>query len=182
MNTFLSKVYYFKSFLRFKRYGKNIMFSKNGKFIRPNEIVFGNNIFINASFYISARNLVFGSNIMIGPGLVIECDNHMFNKVGLPMFKYNNEKIIKPVVIEDDVWIGANVIILPGVKIGEGCIIGAGSVLTKSLPPYTICVGNPCKPIKKRFSNDDMINHMNNVKTTKYKFDEIIYIWKSNNL
>ena len=51
--------------------------------------------------------------------------------------------------IEDNVWIGEGVCILPGVTIGSGSIVGAGSVVTKSLPPHTISVGNPAKPIKR---------------------------------
>ena len=54
----------------------------------------------------------------------------------------------KPVVIEDDVWIGGRVIILPGVHVGTGCVIGAGAVVTRDTPPYTIVAGNPAK-IKK---------------------------------
>ena len=61
------------------------------------------------------------------------------------------------VLIGNDVWIGEDVFILSGVTIGDGCCIGAKSIVTKSLPPYTICVGSPCKPIKKRFP-DDIIN------------------------
>ena len=54
------------------------------------------------------------------------------------------------IIIENDVWIGANVIILPNVKIGEGCIVGAGSVVTKDLSKFSIYAGNPCKFLKKR--------------------------------
>lgn len=54
------------------------------------------------------------------------------------------------VTISDDVWIGANVIILPGVHIGTGSVIGAGSIVTKNIPPSVVAVGNPAKVIKKR--------------------------------
>jgi acetyltransferase-like isoleucine patch superfamily enzyme len=182
MNPTLTKAYYFRSFFRFKKFGKNILLSTKGKFIRPNEIVFGNNIFINCCFHISARNLNFGSNIMIGPGLVIESDNHVFHHVGSTMFKNRLERNIGFVSIEDDVWIGANVIILPNVIIREGCIVGAGSVITKSLPPYTICVGNPCKPIKSRFSLENMKIHLENIGKFNYNIEEISEQWKSFNV
>ena len=55
----------------------------------------------------------------------------------------------KPVTIEDNVWIGGNSTILPGVTIGHGSVIGAGSVVVKSIPPDTVAAGNPCKEIKK---------------------------------
>ena len=55
-----------------------------------------------------------------------------------------------PVVIEDDVWIGSRVIIMPGVHIGEGCVIGTGTIVTKNIPPYAVAVGVPAKVIKFR--------------------------------
>jgi len=63
------------------------------------------------------------------------------------------------VVIEDDTWIGANTLILKNVRIGEGSIIGAGSVVTKDIPPYSIAVGNPAKVIKQRFTNEELVRH-----------------------
>ena len=56
----------------------------------------------------------------------------------------------RPVTIGNDVWIGDRVIILAGVEIGDGCIIGAGSVVTKSIPAYSIAAGVPCKVIRSR--------------------------------
>ena len=59
-----------------------------------------------------------------------------------------------PIEIEDEVWIGTNSIILSGVKIGKGSIVGAGAVVTKDIPPYTVAAGNPAKVIRYRFSSD----------------------------
>lgn len=153
-------IYYLNSFLNFKSKGTNLLLSLGGKFVRPEEISFGRNVFISSNFYISARNLSIGNDVMIGPNLVIECDNHIYNEVGKTMFEIRNKRNVMPVTIENDVWIGANVTILPGVTIGSGVIVGAGSIVTKSLPPYSICVGNPCKPIKKRFSEEDLEKHL----------------------
>ena len=163
----LRYIYYFKSFSRFKSKGKNLLFSKGGVFIRPEEISFGSNVFIAHNFHVSARNLVFKNNIMIGPNLVIECDNHIYNEIGKTMFENRDIRNISGITIEDDVWIGANVIILSGVTIGEGSIIGAGSVVTKSQPKYSICVGNPCKPIKDRFSSEELKRHLKKLKKQK---------------
>lgn len=60
---------------------------------------------------------------------------------------------IRPVHIEDDVWIGARVCILPGVTIGKGSVIGACAVVSKSIPPYSVAVGNPAKVVKTRWNN-----------------------------
>jgi acetyltransferase-like isoleucine patch superfamily enzyme len=68
--------------------------------------------------------------------------------------------------IEGENWIGANVLILGGVTIGKGVVIGAGSVVNKDLPPFTICVGNPCKPISKRIPTSKIINPFGNFTTT----------------
>jgi len=176
------KLYYFSSVQNFKKHGNNLHFSSGGKIVRPKEIEMGDNIYISNGFHISARNLKFGSNIMIGPNLVIECDNHIFNKIGHTMFEMSQERTIGGVTIEDDVWIGANVTILHGVKIGEGSVVGAASVVTKNLPPYTICIGIPCKPIKKRFSDIEMNQHLLLIKTSKYQLNEISNQWKLYNL
>ena len=60
----------------------------------------------------------------------------------------------QPITIEDDVWIGANVIILKGVTIGRGSIVGAGSVVTSNIPRYSIAIGSPAKMIKQRFGEN----------------------------
>lgn len=68
----------------------------------------------------------------------------------------------KPVVKENDVWVGANAIILGGnngVRLCEGCIVGAGSVVTKDVPPYSIVAGNPAKVVKMRFDEAQIAKH-----------------------
>ena len=94
-------------------------------------------------------NVKIGSHVMMGPEVLIYTQNHNFSRLDITMDKqgFSEEK---QVIIEDDVWIGARVIILPGVKIGRGSVIGAGSVVSKSIPEYSVAVGNPCKVVKKR--------------------------------
>ena len=70
----------------------------------------------------------------------------------------------QPVVIEDDVWCGANVTILKGVTIGHGSVVAAGAVVTKSCPPYSIIGGIPAKLIKMRFTDDDIKEHERRMK------------------
>ena len=90
-----------------------------------------------------------GEHIMMGPEVYIYTQNHEFTRIDTPMDQqgWSDEK---PVVIEDDVWIGSRVTILGGVTIGRGSIIGASSVVTKSCPPYSIVAGNPAQVVKKR--------------------------------
>jgi acetyltransferase-like isoleucine patch superfamily enzyme len=76
-------------------------------------------------------------------------------KSSIEELKRNERPENSKVIINDDCWVGNNVVVLSGVEIGKGCVIGAGSIVTKSLPPYSICVGNPAKVINFRF--DDLV-------------------------
>ena len=174
------RIYYFKFYLKSASVGRNVKLSRGGTFTHSSEIVMGDNIFISENFHVSAYKLKFHNNIIIGPNLVIECSNHRYDVVGKSMFEVSHDKIYKGVEIEDDVWIGANVVILPGVKISEGCVIGAGSVVTKTIPPYTIAVGVPCKPIKPRFSNQELGKHLSTMqKPSLYSVEYILAEWQT---
>ena len=89
-----------------------------------------------------------GNNVRIAAGTSIIAFNHNFDNVDIPIASQgNNWKGIK---IDDDVWIGTGVKILDGVHISSGCVIGANSTVTKSLPPLSVAVGSPAKVIKMR--------------------------------
>jgi maltose O-acetyltransferase len=90
-----------------------------------------------------------GDNVMMGPDVIILTGNHVYDSRLLPM-RLQGGSEDKPVVINDDVWIGARVIILPGVHIGRGAILGAGAVVTENVPEYAIVAGNPARVIKQR--------------------------------
>ena len=64
----------------------------------------------------------------------------------------------KPVHIGNDCWLGANVVVCPGVTIGDGCVIGAGSVVTRDVPPMSFAAGNPCRVIRAITEADSMVN------------------------
>jgi acetyltransferase-like isoleucine patch superfamily enzyme len=181
IRSILGKLYYFKSFARFKACGSNVILSAGGKFVRPEEVSIGNNVFIGRNFHISARGLSIGSNVLMGPNLIIESDDHSYNKVGVFMFDVKDDRKLGPIIIEDDVWIGAGTIILKGVIIGEGSIVGAGSIVTKDIPPYTIGVGNPCKPIKTRFDAEELRIHLKQVNSSK-EYSKVIDNWKKYSL
>lgn len=90
-----------------------------------------------------------GKYVNMGPEVIIYTRNHGTSRTDIIMQEQGYGEY-KPVVIEDDVWIGRRVIILPGVTIGKGSVVGAGSVVAKSVPPYSVAVGNPAKVIKNR--------------------------------
>jgi maltose O-acetyltransferase len=89
-----------------------------------------------------------GNNVMMSPDIMIIANKHGYKNRKIPMINQgiSEEKI----EIGDDIWIGARSIILPGVKIASGCVIAAGSVVTKSFGPNLVIAGNPAKIIKKR--------------------------------
>ena len=90
-----------------------------------------------------------GKYVNMGPEVIVYTQNHSSKRTDIPMQKQGYDDI-RPVVIGDDVWLGRRVIILPGVKIGEGCVIGAGAVVAKDIPPYSVVVGNPARIVKLR--------------------------------
>lgn len=96
-----------------------------------------------------------GKWVMMGPNCYILSNNHRFDKTDVPMcYQGMSEK--KPVVIEDDVWIGRDVLILPGRHIKNGSIIAAGCVLCKDFSEYSIVGGNPSRLIRMR--NSELVN------------------------
>jgi maltose O-acetyltransferase len=93
-----------------------------------------------------------GDDVMIGPDVQMYTRNHRHDRIDVPMNQQGYEEYRK-IVIERDVWIGARVIILPGVRIGEGSIVGAGSVVSRDVPPYAIVAGNPSRVVRMRKDN-----------------------------
>ena len=84
--------------------------------------------------------LKIGKNVMMGPDVIIYTENHETSRTDIPMRDQGNTPA-RLVTIKDDVWIGARVIILPGVTIGTGAIVGAGTIVTKDIPDYAVVVG-----------------------------------------
>ena len=95
--------------------------------------------------YANRGHLRLGQRVSIGPGCILVLTAHANNSI----VKQQIPEKERWIVIEDDVWLGAGVIVLPQVTIGEGAIIGAGAVVTKDIPPHSVAVGNPAKVIKK---------------------------------
>ncbi len=114
-------------------------------------IYLGNNVRITMDCCVWAEKsskIVIGDNVLIGPGVKLFCGNHGSELNGVPMvFQGRREKDI---VIGNDVWIGANSVVLSGVKINNGAIIASGSVVTKEVPENAIYGGIPAKLIKYR--------------------------------
>jgi maltose O-acetyltransferase len=124
----------------------NVAIESNA-FIPFHKVDIGNNSGIVLNARIGAVSI--GSNVMIGPAVVILSRNHNYARIDIPLkFQGNAEE--QPITIEDDVWIGTRVIILPGVHVGKGVIIGAGAVVTKNIPNCSIVAGNPARVVRMR--------------------------------
>lgn len=91
-----------------------------------------------------------GDDVMMGPRCLIVSANHRFDDLTVPMNRQGWRDDDYPVVIEDDVWIGANVTITAGVRVGHGSILAAGSVVTRDVPPFSIVGGVPARVIRSR--------------------------------
>lgn len=112
----------------------------------------GDQLGINTS---QIRHTKIGKYCSIGPNFCTLPQGHNYKNISTYSFKQDISDIItEPIRIENDVWIGANVTVLGGVTIHDGTVVGAGSIVTKDCPPYSICVGNPAKVIKFRFTKN----------------------------
>lgn len=135
--------------LVFKQFGRRTMIDYKCYVRYPWRVKIGNNVSINrgCELYSSIRSehgyIVLENNVVLGPKVTIFAAGHDYTSIELP-------DTSAPVVICQYAWIGGNTTILPGVVIGEGAVVGAGSIVTKSIPPYTIAVGNPARVIKNR--------------------------------
>ena len=101
---------------------------------------------VNAKIY---GTCTIGSHVMMGQDCTVITRNHRHDRTDIPMMEQGFEEE-RPVIIGNDVWIGDRVTILPGVQIGDGCIIGAGAVVTGSIAPYSIAAGVPAWVIGQR--------------------------------
>jgi maltose O-acetyltransferase len=129
--------------------GKNVLIWDGTHIDSPSRLQIGNNVSINRGCIIHAGgNVVISDNVLIGPGVVVYSQNHNYNQKdkNINLQGYN----VAQVNIEENVWVGARSIILPGVSIGANSIVGAGSVVTKDVEMNTVVAGNPAKIIKKR--------------------------------
>lgn len=114
--------------------------------IRPGSMLFGEAHNLETSITIE-------DNVMMGSGIHIYVHNHRFDRTDIPLIDQGFYDA-KPVVLKSGCWIGANVIILPGVTVGENSVIGAGSVVSRSIPAGVVAVGNPAKVIKRIRTNE----------------------------
>jgi acetyltransferase-like isoleucine patch superfamily enzyme len=125
--------------------GRNISFYASAS----SKIIVGHNVHITGdSYFASTAGITIGDNVLIGEFVSIRDSNHVFSDTKKTIA--NQGLDARPIVIENDVWLGRGVIVGMGVRIGEGAVIGANSFVNKDVPPYSIYGGVPAKHIKNR--------------------------------
>ena len=143
--------------------GKKTNISKGGDFAGCRNISIGDNSYIGPrnTMYAVLQPIIIGNYVMTGPEVIMITGDHRTDIIGDYMIKITNSMKLpendKPIIIEDDVWIGARAIILKGVKIGKGSIVAAGSVVTKNIPPYTIYYD--LHKQRPRFTKEEIMEH-----------------------
>ena len=127
--------------------GRNVNIEHGAFLASGKDITIGNNSGIGLGCRVTGP-LSIGDDVMMAPGVMIFTQNHETSDLSIPMRLQTAPKY--KVNIGNDVWIGANALILPGITVGNGCIIAAGAVVTHDVPDYAIVGGNPARIIKYR--------------------------------
>lgn len=145
--------YAFRRFLvkrLFRSCGEGVIVKQHAYFGVGSTLRVGNRAQIGMNSRVD-REVTIDDDVVMGPDVVIMTASHAFEDPSIPVNQQGAAER-RPVSIGRDTWIGTRVIILPGVEVGEGCVIGAGSVVTRSIPAFSIAVGNPARVIRKRGS------------------------------
>lgn len=125
----------------------------------PIRVAYGNHIHIGKNFYgnfnfvvVDDATVTIGDNVMVAPNVTISTAGHPID----PEIRITGQQFSLPITIEDNVWLGTGVIINPGVTIGRNSVIGAGSVVTKSIPANVVAAGVPCRVLREISAEDKL--------------------------
>ena len=151
-----------------KAIGKNVRFEDDVRLLSPERVSIGDDVLLMYGVYVSPCGahitigsnthfapygvlygpLTIGSNVAVAAHVVFASVGHGYDRVDVPMV--DQPTTSRQIVIEDDVWIGANAVIIGGVTVGTGAIVGAGAVVTKDVPPFSVVGGTPARVIRDR--------------------------------
>lgn len=135
----------------FKYCGVNVNIERGASFGKGFELEIGDYSGLGRFCHVPS-NIKIGKDVMMAPNVFVFHLNHAFDCTNIPM-REQGVTSKEPVVIEDDVWIGRGVYIMPGKRVAKGSIVAAGTVLTKNFPEYSIIAGNPGKLIRSRLND-----------------------------
>jgi acetyltransferase-like isoleucine patch superfamily enzyme len=163
------------------RVGRDLHIGARGRFWAPDEIRLGDYVYIGKDVHVEC-NADIGNFVMIANRVaMIGRNDHDFSAVGYPVrfspwigsHRNPSRFVGGKVQIDDDVWLGYGAIILTGVTVGRGSIVAAGSVVTRSVPPYSVVAGVPARVIGKRFASAAAIEeHELAVRSGRFSFSE----------
>jgi acetyltransferase-like isoleucine patch superfamily enzyme len=138
----------------FQHFGQGTVVQAGMRVTNPERIWIGSNCnFAQGVFITGGGGVRIGDWVGFGPDVKVWSVNHKFDDPNTPWLLQGWD--LKPVVIEDDVWLGANVFVMPGVTIGKGAIVSACAVVAKSVPPYSLVAGNPARVVGWRKRPDE---------------------------
>lgn len=147
----------------FGGHGKNFRFEPRGSSFSFATIFVGDDVYIGDGAYLTATRsrITIGNKVMLAPHVSMIAGDHNAAEIGRFMrdVKEKRPQDDLPIVVEEDVWIGANVTILKGVTIRRGSIVAAGAVVNRSFPPYSILGGLPARVLKPRFDIATILRH-----------------------
>ncbi len=127
------------------RCGKNVTLLSPFHCDYGKQIEIADNVFINYNcVMLDVGRIVIGENTLLGPNVCLAAAGHPIH----PLSRRSGYEYGAPITIGKDVWLGANVVVCPGVHIGDGSVVGAGSVVTKDIPANVIAAGNPCRVLR----------------------------------
>jgi maltose O-acetyltransferase len=142
--------------------GARFEWSAPFRVLTPERVSIGDDVYLSSGMWISSLDrVVIGDRVLCGPDCMILATDHDFESVGrhsryLPVLSDPSFQVR----LEDNCWLGARVIVLKGVSVGMGAVVGAGSLVVRDIPPYVVAAGNPCKPLRKIFGDDALVEHL----------------------
>lgn len=126
--------------------GRNVNIEHGAQFDQGLHIGDNSGVGVNCSCY---GDVHIGDNVMMGPECILLPHSHAYDRLDIPMCEQGFQES-KPIWIGNDVWIGTRVIIMPGIQVGDHCILGAGAVVTKNVPDYAVVGGCPARILRMR--------------------------------
>ena len=132
----------------FRRCGDDVIIKQGAYFGQGNDIEIGHRSQIGHNARIE-QGVILGDDVVMGPDVYIMTNAHAFDDPDRPI-NQQGALPLRPVVIGNDVWLGTRVVVMPGVRIHDGAVIGACSVVTRDIPAYAVAVGSPAKVIRYR--------------------------------
>ncbi len=134
-------------FSHFGKVGKNLIIKKTFSCDLGFNIFVGDDVFINYNcVFLDMAKIIIGNRVLIGPNVLLCTATHSSESKD----RSSGSGFAIEIVIEDDAWIGAGAIVLPGVTIGRGAVVAAGAIVTKDVKPFSVVAGNPAKELKNK--------------------------------